>query len=93
MLKSKESKQNVTLNKRKRGLIRKAIEIVNLCSQDVYVALADPRTKTLVEFQSGNRIDRSSFKNFEMFDSKDYEALDNKFITQRQMKKIQERHH
>ena len=83
MVKSKEYKLNITLNKRKRGLIRKAIEIVNLCRQDVYIAIADPRTKTLVEFQSDNRIERSDYQNLEMFDSKDYEALHNKFITRK----------
>ena len=31
----------VSLNKRKRGIIRKAIELSNLCEQQIYLAIYD----------------------------------------------------
>ena len=38
----------VTLNKRKRGIIRKAIELCNMCDQEIYIAMYDHDRETLV---------------------------------------------
>ena len=42
----------VTLNKRKRGIIRKAIELCNMCDQQIYIAMYDKERETLVQFKS-----------------------------------------
>ena len=45
-------KQKVTYFKRKRGLIKKCIEISNLCSRKVYLYMADEHNEQLVEYCS-----------------------------------------
>ena len=47
MVKTNKYKENVTLNKRKRGILRKAMELEQICGQQVYIAIADPKAKTL----------------------------------------------
>ena len=46
--------QMVTLNKRKRGIIRKAIELCNMCDQEVYIAIFDRAKNHLVEYKSSD---------------------------------------
>ena len=92
MVKSKTYKQSVTLNKRKRGILRKAIELATICGQHVYIAIADPKSKTLAEYKSDAKFDVNEYENFEVYDNEDYEALSNKFITRRQLDEIQNRH-
>ena len=53
MGKGKESyKQSAQLNKRKRGILRKAMELSKLCGQQVVVRIGDPISKTLTQFKS-----------------------------------------
>ena len=92
MVKSKTYKQSVTLNKRKRGILRKAIELATICGQHVYIAIADPKSKTLAEYKSDAKFDLKTYENFELYDNEDYEALSNKFITKKQLDQIQNRH-
>ena len=91
-VKSKTYKASVTVNKRKRGILRKAMELESICGQRIYIAIADPKTKTLAEFRSDSKFDMKQFKNFEVYDNEDYEALANKFITRKQLEGIQSKH-
>ena len=82
--------QTVTLNKRKRGLIRKAIELCKLCDQAIYLAIFDQEKNTLVQYKSSEIFDpelllrlqkSSSVLDNEKYDNGDYEKLQGKFIT------------
>jgi hypothetical protein len=50
-IKDKHAK-NITFSKRKKGVIKKAMEISHLCEQDVFVALYNRENKKLVLYQS-----------------------------------------
>tara|TARA_B110000503_G_C6948054_1_gene329849 strand:+ start:104 stop:448 length:345 start_codon:yes stop_codon:yes gene_type:complete len=91
-VKSKTYKASVTVNKRKRGILRKAMELERICGQRIYIAIADPKTKTLAEFKSDSKFDLKKFENFEVYDNEDYDALANKFITRKQLDEIQSKH-
>ena len=83
MVKSKQYKKKVTINKRKRGLLRKAIELEMNCEQKIVIAIADPKAKTLVEFKNCHLNELKNYQNFELYDNDDYEALSNKFTTRK----------
>ena len=42
----------MTYSKRKKGLIKKAIELSSLCGQDIYLIIFDKEKQKLVEFKS-----------------------------------------
>ena len=44
--------RKVTLCKRRRGFIKKAIELSRLCDQKIFFILFDPETDKLVQFSS-----------------------------------------
>lgn len=48
---------NSTLAKRKRGLLKKAIELSTICNQDVYIVIVDESRKRMVEFKSSTDFD------------------------------------
>lgn len=49
----KETKeQRVTYFKRKRGILKKAIELSTICDQDVFMMVLDKKNNRLVEFNS-----------------------------------------
>ena len=66
------------LNKRKRGILRKAMELSKLCGQQVYIAIGDPSSKTLAEYKSDQNF--IGYEKFEIFDNGDYEDLSGKYI-------------
>ena len=47
-----KNNRNVTYSKRKRGIIKKAIELSSLCGQDIYLVIFDKEKQKLVEFRS-----------------------------------------
>mgnify|MGYP000928159500 CR=1 FL=1 len=49
--------RNVTYNKRKKGLIKKAMELSILCDQEVYLAIFDKEKKKLVLYTSDEKLD------------------------------------
>ena len=91
--------QMVTLNKRKRGILRKAIELCDLCNQEVYIAILDTAKNHLVEYKSSDilnpqkltKMAREKTISHERYDNNDYELLAAKFITREKMESMQER--
>jgi hypothetical protein len=49
---SNETSRYVTFCKRKRGLLKKAIELSRLCDQHIYIVIFDEQKQRLVELQS-----------------------------------------
>jgi hypothetical protein len=88
MPKSKIYRERVSLNKRKRGIIRKAIEMSIILNQQVYIAIADPKKKTFIEYKSVGKIDLIGIENYEIYDDHDYDALSSKFTTKKQLEQI-----
>ena len=46
--------RRVTYNKRKRGLLKKAIELSTLCETDIILVILDKKQQTMVEFNSSS---------------------------------------
>ena len=45
--------RDVTYSKRKRGIIKKAIELSRMCGQDIFMIIFDKNKQKLVEYRSG----------------------------------------
>ena len=61
-IKDKNSR-NVTYCKRKRGLIKKAIELSMLCDQSIYLAIFDKEKQRFIQYYSSDSFNvRSAFK-------------------------------
>jgi len=52
-----KNQRNVTFCKRKRGFLKKAIEMSVLCGQDMFIVLFDREKQKLYEFNSTNDFD------------------------------------
>ena len=57
---SKKKKDRRTYFKRKRGLLKKCIEMSLRCKQDVYMVIYDKKAKKLVEFNSTPEFDHNA---------------------------------
>ena len=44
--------RDVTYSKRKRGIIKKAIELSTMCGQDIFMIIFDKNKQKLVEYRS-----------------------------------------
>lgn len=47
-----KNQRNVTYSKRKRGILKKAIELSVLCGQDIFLVIFDKQKQKLIEFRS-----------------------------------------
>jgi hypothetical protein len=85
----------VTLNKRQRGILRKAMELSTICGLDIYMVIFDPKKNKKVEYKSSAEFDVGSIETdatTEIYDNGDYDELMNKFTKKDQLKKIQQKH-
>ena len=55
--------RNITYCKRKKGLVKKAMEISMLCAQQVYLVMYDKETKKLILYKSSGDVDSTIIKN------------------------------
>ena len=88
----------VTLNKRKRGIVRKAIELSQICEQELYIAIYDKEKDQLVQYKSSAFLSpekltvlQNASQSHEKYDNGDYEMLSGKFVTKEKLLAIQER--
>lgn len=65
-----KKQDRVTYYKRKRGLLKKCIELSTKCDQDVFLVILDKKNQRLVEFNSTERFDIEAVIN-----SKKYERV------------------
>ena len=88
------------LNKRKRGILRKAIELSDICEQEIVICMYDRISGTLVRYQSHPETDLKAMEKLaalrqtehQIFDNEDYNDLNDKFLTREVMAKIQSKH-
>lgn len=81
--------RNVAFCKRKRGFLKKAIELSQLCGQKIFIVVYDEQRKRLVQFSSNDDFEiKSAYNalnlirqkdychNYEKFTNKDYKNLE-----------------
>ena len=70
----------VTLNKRQRGILRKAMELSTIGQLDIYMGIYDQEKNNFVEYKSCPQfcVDRDATR--EVYDNGDYDELKEKFI-------------
>ena len=68
------------------------MELSRLCGQQVYIAIGDPNSKTLAEYKSDLNMTFKEYEKFEVFDSGDYEDLNDKYINSKKFEEIQNKH-
>ena len=94
-----KSKQKVLLNKRKRGYIRKSIELAKLCNQKVMVNIYDGSSETLVTYQTRDKMGLEAFQklrkdckiNKEVYCDEDYQLLGEKYLTSKMKAQTRDR--
>lgn len=47
-----KNQRNVTFSKRKRGILKKAIELSSLCGLDIFMVIFDKEKQKMIEFRS-----------------------------------------
>ena len=90
--KTSESQKNIAYFKRKRGILKKAMELSLICHQDIYMVIYDPKLGRFVEFQSSPTINASIIKDmhdqgktlrcqYELYENEDYNKINVKSLT------------
>ena len=79
---NKSCKQRVTLEKRRRGILKKAIELTNFCNQDIMLIIYDKGDGRLVDYRSSDDITFKSLEAiepsiYERYSTADYEKIKN----------------
>ena len=85
---SKCTSQASSLNKRKRGILPKAMELSKMCGVEIYIAIEDPKSKTLTQYASESKIETEQYDNLEVYNSANYEDLESKFTTKKTFEDI-----
>ena len=79
-----KTQRNIALCKRRRGFLKKAIELSRLCDQRIFLIIHDPEKDKAIQFTSdrqfnvqeaystARRIHRANRSNFDVFDNSDY---------------------
>ena len=70
-----DQKRRVTLSKRKKGLLKKSIELSKLCSVKVFMLIYDPKTKRFAQYRSTASFDADECRKITR------DELDCKFFT------------
>ena len=68
------------------------MELSRLCGQQVYIAIGDPNSNTLVEYKSDKNLSFKDYDKFEVFDCGDYEDLNDKYVNSKKYEEIQNKH-
>ena len=79
-----------SLDKRKRDILREAIELSKLCGQEIYIAMGDFESKTLTEFSSVPNNQFEGYKQKEVYRNADYHELEKKLVPKKMHRKSQE---
>jgi hypothetical protein len=58
-----KNQRNITFSKRKRGLLKKVIELSRLCGQDILMFIYDKTKSKIIEFRSDCTFDIDFAKN------------------------------
>lgn len=85
-----KSKKTIAYSKRKRGVLKKLIELSEMCSQDIFMVIWDKEKRKLVHYQSNidfniNKVNEivlnnSKNSNSECYQNSNYNLLENERI-------------
>ena len=89
-----EGQREIAYFKRKRGILKKAMELSMICDQDIYMMIYDRKQGRVVEFQSTPNFSLDSVKDllrqqehkfaYELYENDDYGKINVKSLTKNQ---------
>ena len=84
--------RNNTFQKRKRGLLKKAIEFSNKCGLDMTVTISDPNEKRLIEYRSDKKFNTEAAAKIAKKDGYTHEKYTNEayydFVTKKELNEL-----
>ena len=87
----KNYNKGLALNKRKRSLLRKLMELSTLCGQKISFKMLDPDSHTLVIYNSKEPLNEGDLDvnlDYEIYEDCDYDDLSGKFLKADTMERI-----
>ena len=72
-----ENLRNIAYSKRKKGLVKKAMELSKLCGVDIHLVVFDKKKQRLIEFSSSNEFSAKAAE--EMIDNQNNSKTSYKF--------------